>query len=151
MTRKLLPLLCLCLAYSFIARSQDTLLPLAVVESPGGKGLVDENTTFSRVEIEAEFPGGLPAWKAYLMKNLNAAVPLKKNAPTGRYQVMIRFIVAKDGSISGITPETHHGYGMEEEVVRIIKKGPKWKPAVQNGKLVNAYRRQPVTFVVSGK
>jgi protein TonB len=40
---------------------------------------------------------------------------------------------------------------MEEEVVRIIKKGPKWKPAVQNGKLVNAYRRQPVTFVVSGK
>ncbi len=44
--------------------------------------------------------------------------------------------------------ETSFGYGMEEEVIRIIKKGPKWTPASVNGKHVNAYRRQPVTFAV---
>jgi len=40
---------------------------------------------------------------------------------------------------------------MEKEVMRIIKKGPKWQPAMQDGKPLNAYRRQPVTFMVSEK
>jgi len=37
---------------------------------------------------------------------------------------------------------------MEEQAINCIKKGPKWKPALQNGRNVNAYRRQPVTYVV---
>ncbi len=39
--------------------------------------------------------------------------------------------------------------GMEEEAVRVIKNGPKWTPALQNGRNVNAYRRQPITFQVN--
>jgi protein TonB len=38
---------------------------------------------------------------------------------------------------------------MEEEAVRVIKKGAAWKPAIQNGRQVKAYRKQPVTFIVS--
>jgi len=38
---------------------------------------------------------------------------------------------------------------MEEEAMRIIKKGPRWIPARQNGYLVNAYRKQPITFVIA--
>ncbi len=37
---------------------------------------------------------------------------------------------------------------MEAEVVRMLKKSPKWSPAIQNGKPVKAYRKQPVTFVI---
>ena len=37
---------------------------------------------------------------------------------------------------------------MEEEAVKVITRGPKWTPALQNGRYVNAYRRQPVTFIV---
>jgi protein TonB len=37
---------------------------------------------------------------------------------------------------------------MEEEAMRVIKKGPNWTPAQQNGRFVNAYRRQPITFQV---
>ena len=85
------------------------------------------------------------------MKNLKANVPVKKKAPAGTYTVVIRFIVNKDGRIRSIEPETSFGYGMEEEVMRIIKKGPKWIPAMQNGRPVNAYRRQPVTFMVEEK
>jgi periplasmic protein TonB len=33
--------------------------------------------------------------------------------------------------------------------MRVIRKGPKWTPAIQNGKIVKAYRRQPITFIVS--
>lgn len=111
---------------------------------------IDERI-FTRVDVEASFPGGAPAWKDYIIKNLKANVPIKKKAPVGSYMVIVRFIVAKDGSISDVTAETSHGYGMEQEVIRIIKKGPRWTPASQNGYSVNAYRRQPVTFVVQGR
>ena len=47
--------------------------------------------------------------------------------------------------------EKKFGYGMEKKVVEIIEKGPRWIPAKQYGKYVNAYRRQPVTFVVEGQ
>jgi protein TonB len=62
--------------------------------------------------------------------------------------VVVQFIVAKDGTVSDIKALTRYGYGMEQEVVRIIKKSPKWSPAQQNGRTVNAYRKQPITFVV---
>jgi periplasmic protein TonB len=104
---------------------------------------------FSIVEQDAEFPGGIPAWIEYIQDNLKAKVPIKKGAPKGNYNVVVMFIVSKDGSVSNITPMTNYGYGMEEEVMRVIKKGPKWKPAILNGKTVNAYRRQPVTFQIT--
>jgi periplasmic protein TonB len=40
---------------------------------------------------------------------------------------------------------------MEQEAVKVIKKGPAWVPAVQNGRSVNAYRKQPVTFQVTSE
>jgi protein TonB len=32
--------------------------------------------------------------------------------------------------------------------MRIISKGPNWVPAIQNGRNVRSYRKQPVTFIV---
>ena len=104
--------------------------------------------TFVKVEVEAEFPGGVSEWSKYLQKNLKANTPADNGAPIGVYQVIVRFIVTKEGKISNVEAETDHGYGMEQEVIRILKKGPDWLPASQNDKKVNAYRRQPVTFVV---
>lgn len=118
-----------------------------VVEVP--KTNDDENKIFNKVEVEAEFPGGQTAWRRYLTNNLNSQTPVENNAGPGTYTVIVRFIVSKDGSISDVTPETKVGYGMEDEAVRIIKKGPKWTPALQNGRNVNAYRRQPITFLVA--
>jgi protein TonB len=116
-----------------------------VVEAPKE----DENKIFEKVEVEAEFPGGLPAWRRYLERNLNAQVPSDNGAPTGSYTVVVKFIVDKGGNISDVKALTSHGYGMEEEAVRAIKRGPKWTPAIQNGRNVNAYRQQPITFVVA--
>lgn len=117
-----------------------------VVEVP--KASEDENKVFTKVEVEAGFPGGEGGWRRYLTNNLNANTPVENGAPEGTYTVIVRFIVSKDGSISDVTAETNHGYGMEEEAVKIIKRGPKWTPAIQNGRNVNAYRRQPITFLV---
>jgi protein TonB len=63
--------------------------------------------------------------------------------------VIIQFIVDLDGSLSEVKALTLHGFGMEEEAIRVIKAGPKWEPAIQNGRKVKAYRKQPITFLVS--
>jgi periplasmic protein TonB len=107
-----------------------------------------EDQIFQRVEKEAEFPGGKPAWRTFLETNLDGNVATKKKAPLGKYTVIVQFIVGLDGTISNIEATTNHGYGMEKEVMRVIRKCPKWIPAEQNGRKVRAYRRLPVTFLV---
>ncbi len=108
-----------------------------------------DNKIFTKVDVEANFPGGNDAWRKYLIKNLNPDVPINNNAPAGKYTVIIKFIVSLNGSLSNIQSETNMGYGMDQEVVRIIQRSGTWTPAYQNKRPVNAYRRQPVTFVVA--
>jgi hypothetical protein len=103
---------------------------------------------FEKVDIDATFPGGEKAWTSFLIKHLNANVPVDKGAPAGKYTVWIQFIVDKEGNVTALTPLTSQGYGMEEEVMRILKLVPKWSPASQDGRYVKAYRKQPVTFIV---
>ncbi len=59
--------------------------------------------------------------------------------------------MGKDGRIKDATAETKFGFGMEEEAIRVITKSPKWNNAIQMNRPVNAYRRQPITFMVSDK
>lgn len=103
---------------------------------------------FVKVEIEAEYPGGVAAWIKFLEKNLDAGVPAKNNAPNGKYSAIAVFIVDKDGSLSDVKALTKFGYGIEDEMLRVITKSGKWAPASQDGKPVRAYRNQPLTFLV---
>jgi protein TonB len=107
-----------------------------------------DNRVFDKVEIEASFPGGDSKWRQYLERNANGQVATENGAPAGTYTTVIQFVVDKDGSITNVKALTNHGYGMENESIRIIKAGPKWNPAVQDGRLVKAYRNQPITFRV---
>ncbi len=100
------------------------------------------------VEIEAKFPGGDAAWRKYLVRNLSGFDPANQGAPAGTYTTIVQFVVDKEGNISDVKPLTNFGYGMEEEAVKVIRNGPKWEPAIQNGRKVKAYRKQPITFVV---
>ena len=103
---------------------------------------------FDKVDIDASFPGGDKAWIKFLQTHLNANVPVDNGAPAGKYTVWVQFIVDKEGNVTALNPLTTQGYGMEAEVMRILKLVPKWTPASQNGRLVKAYRKQPVTFII---
>lgn len=118
-----------------------------VVEAP--KVAEDYDKVFTVVQIAAEFPGGLPAWTKYLERNLNRDLPVENGAPPGKYTVVVSFIVSKTGDISDVVAENDPGYGTKAEAVRVITKGPKWKPAVQNGRNVIYRHRQSITFQVS--
>jgi len=119
---------------------------LKTYDSAGIK--LSTDSVFTREEIEASFPGGQPGWVNFLRKNLNAAVPTDNGAPEGRYPVVVKFKVNTDGTITDIKAETNKGYGTEKEAMRIIQISPRWIPAKQYGRIVNAYRRQPMTFLV---
>ncbi|MFN7539816.1 MAG: energy transducer TonB [Bacteroidota bacterium] len=118
-----------------------------VVEAP--KVEEDYDKVFTVVQIPAEFPGGLPAWSRYLERNLNRDIPVENGAPAGRYTVIVAFTVSKTGAISDVQAENDPGYGTKAEAVRVITKGPSWKPAVQNGRNVIYRHKQSITFVVS--
>jgi len=108
----------------------------------------EEGKIFTAVEIEAGFPGGQDTWISYLRNNLNGDLPVENGATAGKYTVIVKFVVSKDGSVSDVKCENDPGFGMCEEAVRVIKKTRNWTPAIQNGQQVNAYRRQPVVFLV---
>ena len=114
--------------------------PKGVMDPP--KDDTNYDQTFTKVEVDAEFPGGNSAWTKYLQRNLRNDL----DAPPGTYRVVVQFIVDKEGNISDVKALTNFGHGMEEEAIRAIKKGPKWIPAIQNGRQVKAYRSQPITF-----
>jgi len=111
--------------------------------------IINNSASTTKIDTEAGFPGGDVAWRKYLTQNLNAATPVENGAPSGKYTVMILFQIDADGSVKDIKAITNHGYGMEKEAIRIIKKGPKWVPANQGGVNVSSYRKQPLTFVVT--
>ena len=112
-------------------------------------GAATTTSVSDRDEKEAEYPSGSKGFVDFLGKNLRGDIATKNGARPGTYTVIVRFIIEKDGRVSNIIPETNLGYGMEEEVIRIIKSTSRWIPARQFGIPVKAYRRQPITFMIS--
>jgi N-acetylmuramoyl-L-alanine amidase len=103
---------------------------------------------FSKIEKEAEFPGGKQAYKNFLQKNLNANVPVAEGWKPGTYTVMLKFIINAKGEVSSVQTENYKGTKTSEECIRLMKTSPKWVPAMQNGHLVASYKKQPITFIV---
>ena len=125
---------------------------VAPVEQSTGVAAPPEEETdkiFTVVQIPAEFPGGQSGWIRYLERTLNRDLPVENGAPSGKYAVVVSFVVSRDGSISDVKAENDPGYGTREEAVRVITRGPKWKPAVQNGRNVIYRHRQAIVFQVS--
>lgn len=113
-----------------------------VVEAPK-KVEEDWDKTFTKVEIESEYPGGTAAWQRYLNKTLRYPQEAIDNEVQGT--VVIQFIVDKEGVVSDV--EAISGPNeLRDEAVRVIKKSGKWEPAVQNGRKVKSYKKQPIVF-----
>lgn len=95
------------------------------------------------VEKEAQFKKSDKDWKKYLTSNLNAEVA--QGSLKGG-MVMVKFVVNTAGECTQVHMAKSVEYVLDEEARRVIENSPLWQPAVQNGRIVNAYRRQPITF-----
>jgi len=114
---------------------------------------MEDKLIFTKVDVEASFPGGQEGWRQYLMKNLQInKVADQIIFPRGKKEIkqtiIVKFIVDRKGTISDVAAENMDAdpYCIAE-AIRVIKVSPPWVPARQNGRSVNAYRRQPITFI----
>ena len=114
---------------------------------------------FDSVEVEARFPGGDSAWRKYLERNFNVQqvtdavwkeLPAKTKRKSGPLNItaIVQFIVCKDGSLCEIKTINQVPKALKTEVERLISESKLWEPAVQNGRKVKAYRRQPITMQI---
>lgn len=116
-----------------------------------GKGVVqapvkdeeDYDKTFTKVEIDAEYPGGVSQWSRYLGKSLRYPQDAIDNEIQGT--VVVQFIVDKEGNVSDVEAVSGPSE-LRDEAARVIKKSGKWTPAIQNGRQVKAYKKQPIQF-----
>jgi protein TonB len=104
-----------------------------------------DNSPFIRVEVEAKFPGGDMAWQKYIQKAIQRELDEFSDADYGR--CVVKFIVDINGNVTHVQATTMQGTKLAEIAVNTIEKGPKWIPAMQNGRYVTAYRSQPVTLL----
>ncbi len=112
-----------------------------VVEAPKE----DENTVFTKVEVEAQFPGGEAKWNQFVQREVERHIDdLTDDGQAGTCEV--QFIVDKEGNVSNVEALTMKGSVLARIAQDAIRKGPKWIPAIQNGRQVKAWRRQKITF-----
>ena len=104
----------------------------------------DPNLVVSRVDVEADFAGGINAFRDKFLQNFNADVI--ENDREMVLKAVVTFVVEKDGSISNVKANSND-VTFNQEVERTIKsiKG-KWKPAQYQGEAVRSYFKFPVSM-----
>jgi N-acetylmuramoyl-L-alanine amidase len=108
----------------------------------------DSAGPYKKVEVEANYPGDNEGWKAYLFKNLKYPPAAVSNEVQG--EVIIEFVVNTNGSLSKV----HAISGPKElraESVRVIKESGYWVPAMNKGKKVASYKKQPIAYKLEAK
>jgi TonB family protein len=74
--------------------------------------------------------GGRRAYKQYLEKNIQ--YPEQALAENIEGRVTIQFTVESSGQLSDFKVLKGIGHGCEEEVIRLVKQGPRWNPTRRN-------------------
>lgn len=99
---------------------------------------------FDVVEQMPEFPGGAVEMMKFLSENVKYPEAAMKAGTQGR--VLATFIVEADGTVTNIKVVKKVSDEIDAEAVRVIKAMPKWKPGMQNGKVVRVKYTIPVSF-----
>lgn len=102
------------------------------------------DTIYSECEESPEFKGGDESLNNFLSTKLRYPRIAKENGDQGK--IIVTFVIEKDGSISNIKIIKSVSKECDEEVIRLVKLSPKWKPAKQNGEFVRFQYFLPITF-----
>ena len=103
-----------------------------------------DNDVYNMVDQSAKFQDGYNSIIKFVQENIKFPAEAKENNVHGK--LMLSVVVEKDGSLSNITVKKGLGYGLDEEIVRIIKMMPKWQPAQHKGKTVRQLQTILIPF-----
>lgn len=99
---------------------------------------------FVELDVEPSFPGGLRSFYKYVSETVR--YPKKAINDNVQGQVLLSFIVEKDGRlvdikvVQGVSPE------IDKEAIRVIRASPKWRPGVLKDKVVRVVYKLPINF-----
>lgn len=108
--------------------------------------LTDDGTPppAKKPEVMPAFPGGNEGLQKYLMKKLEYPDLARKNSVEGK--VIVSFIVNEKGKIEDIKIKQSLRGDCDAEAIRVVKKMPKWKPGMMDGKPVKVIFNLPIAF-----
>lgn len=103
-----------------------------------------DEKVYTAVEVMPEFPGGMDSLMTFLVRTVKYPQEAKDKGIQGR--VAVKFIVEKDGQVS--EPEIVRSVFpvFNDEALRVVRCMPKWKPGMQDGKVVRVFFTLPITF-----
>jgi TonB family protein len=88
--------------------------------------------------------GGAKAYDKYLETSVHYPEEALKNNVKGK--VKVEFVLHADGSFDQFKVLRRIGFGCEEELIRLIKEGPRWFPTTENGNPVESHVRVGLKF-----
>lgn len=94
--------------------------------------------------VQASFPGGDDKLHEWLNRTVRYPAEAAKKGAHGN--VITRFKVQKDGSITDISVARGRDPSLDAEAIRVIKLLPKFNPATKNGEPVAVWYTLPISF-----
>ena len=127
-------------ASNVITSSQATVTALPSVSAPA----VNKTSPLLHADVMPAYPGGTEALSNFLKRNLRNP----EDVPAGEMiRVKISFIVGYDGVLKGFQVTEDGGRSFNEEVIRVLKKMPRWIPGKAYGTEVSVFYSIPVMFM----
>lgn len=99
---------------------------------------------FTAVEVNPEPHGGLNAFRKWVGDNYSYPQGAIDAGVKG--QVVVSFVVERDGSLTDIKVVKDLSYGTGTAAVNVLKKARPWKPGIQNGRPVRVAYTLPITL-----
>lgn len=92
---------------------------------------IGKHHILSKVEVTTCKPARDSGWIRNLENGVAEGIKAGKRPKKGKYIASVRYIVSKEGYPSDVKCENNPGYGFCEQVMRFVKKSPKWRPVQQ--------------------
>jgi TonB family protein len=112
-------------------------------------GYGTQKTSDEPVVRLAEPQGGRKAYDQYLEDKKVYPIQALENKIEGK--VVIEFTVTTAGLLTDFNVVRKLGYGCDEEIIRLIKEGPQWRPSYIDNEAVESLVRVKTKFDLKGK
>jgi protein TonB len=116
--------------------------------TPAGQTTTTEADPVATPKGPVDFAEVMPSFNGdivrYMLHHLRQPDDLEDGE---RIVVRVKFVVNEDGNIGDVEVVQSGRRDLDEEVVRVIRKMPRWNPGKQAGKPVPVFFNMPVTFV----
>ena len=93
----------------------------------------------------AIFKGSEIKWRNFLENNLEFPRHIKL-VNTDIITVVLNATIDEEGNVGDVYVEIPFHPEFDDEALRVMKKSPKWTPAIKNNRKIKSYIRQPISF-----